>query len=83
MLREAVENESCVFGGCGVGKEQVVIGGIKGDDPGRQGSCQHRGDGREGTNMELELYKGCSGSEECNLLWGSSGVEGLCTRLHK
>ena len=32
---------------------------------------------------ELELYMGRSGSEECNLLGGSSGMDGLCTRLHK
>ena len=35
LLREAVEDESHAFGGCGEGKEQVIIGGIMGDDPGR------------------------------------------------
>ena len=45
---------------------------------------QHRGgDGREGAYIELELYMGHSGSEECNFLGGSSSVEGLCTRLRK
>ena len=94
LLREVVEDESCAFGGCGEGKEQVVIGGIKGDDPGRQGGqhgvipplrkSQHRGgDGREGTYTELELYMGRSGSEDCNFLGGSSSVDGLCTRLCK
>ena len=35
LSREAVEDESCVFGGCGDGKERVVLGGIRGVDPGR------------------------------------------------
>ena len=65
-----------------------------GDDPGRGGGqcgvipplrkSQHRGgDGREGTYMELKLYMGHSGSKECNFLGGSSGVEGLCTRIRE
>ena len=35
LSREAAEDESRAFGGCGEAKEQVVIGGIMGDDPGR------------------------------------------------
>ena len=64
LSREAVEDESCVFGGCGEGKEQIIIGGIRGDDPGRRGGQhriippltmgQHRGrGGREGTYTEV------------------------------
>ena len=37
LSREVVEDESCVFGGCGEGKEQVIIGGIRGDNPRRRG----------------------------------------------
>ena len=64
LSREAVEDESCAFGGCGEGKERVVIGGIRGDDPGRRGgrrgvvpplrkSQRRGGDEREGTYTEL------------------------------
>ena len=38
LLREAVEDESCVFGGFGEGKEQVVIGGIRGTTLGGEGA---------------------------------------------
>ena len=38
LLREVVEDESCVFGGCGEGKQQIVIGGIRETTLGGEGA---------------------------------------------